>query len=95
MRDNLALMLFNTKNATISGMCEHYEFFVFQFILVILLKIIQSKMLCFESRRYLCKVIYYSMKNLKENSISAQRSRKNQIRIINTLICLFCRFNNL
>ena len=99
MRDNLALMLFNTKNVYLAGECEHYEFFVFLFILVVLLEIIQSKTLTIESRRDLCKVVYYSMKAIKDNSIDAQRARKNSKknvcfvdtatykRIINNLLC--------
>ena len=77
MRDNLALMLFNTKNVCLAGESEHYEFFVFLFILVVLLEIIQSKTLTIESRRDLCKVVYYSMKAIKDNSIDSQRARKN------------------
>ncbi|KAK8890292.1 hypothetical protein M9Y10_035065 [Tritrichomonas musculus] len=102
MRDSLALMLINTKNTVIAGENEHHGFFVFEFVLVLMLEIIQSKTLSIDARRKLCKVAYYSMKEINDNSISRQRSRKGKKnkkksvcfvnsntykRIINNLLC--------
>lgn len=56
MRDDLELMLYNTYNLHLLGINGHYQFYVFQFILVILLTSIQSIKLTTEARIKLCKL---------------------------------------
>ena len=66
MRDDLSLMIFNTENLFNSGMNGYLSFFTFEFIIVIMLTIIQSPNLSVQARIDLCRLGFYSMRTIKK-----------------------------
>lgn len=89
MRDDLSLIIFNTENLYNLGMNGHLSFFTFEFIIVIMLTIIQSPNLTAESRIQLCRLGFYSLRLIKQNSFAFQRTKIN-----NEKICIFLDNNN-
>ena len=78
MRDDLSLMLFNTENMYYLGISGHYPFFAYQFIPVLLIAVFQSRNLSLKARIQLCKVGYYCLKELNENSVEYNRKKINE-----------------
>ena len=106
MRDDLALYLYNTFNLHLLGENSHFQFYSFQFILVLLLTSIQSNNLSVKARIDLCKTDYYTMMLFKRKSEQWQRMKINEQnvvkffdnnnfhRIVNNLFCYSFVFKN-
>lgn len=106
MRDDLSLIIFNTENLYNLGMNGHLSFFTFEFILVIMLTIIQSPVLTTEARIQLCRLGFYSLRLIKRNSFAFQRTKINNVKISifldnnnymrmhNNFLCYAFAFNN-
>ena len=77
MKDDISLILINTENLVLLAENHHFSFFIFQFILVLMITVNQSKYLTSEARIELCKIGFYSLMKINNNSIDFQRKKVN------------------
>ena len=68
-------MLFNTENMILLVKNCHFSFFVYQFIIVLMLSVNQSKSLTAKARIVLCRIGYDSLININNHSIDFQRKK--------------------
>lgn len=83
MRDDLVLLVFNKYNLYLLGINGHYQFFAFQFMLILFLTSIQSNNLSAKARIDIWKTDYFSMSHFKCYSQNRQSDKINNKNIVN------------